>query len=189
MPSAEKVKAFKCKTCNGLGKLQDGTNCTYCLGSGYIGNDGTYEYILKQAENGKFVITDIKLPNAPDYDFDKNANPNTEPAQTNLPKMNTPNNGTNNSEEWNKKMKNLRVSIVNSMLIIGIIVIALLYVFVFKEEKALISLGIILLCLFIVFNIGRTSIFDSLREIVSKNWNEPKDYVYFLREKRKKESE
>ncbi|MEI6462736.1 MAG: hypothetical protein WCO33_03665 [bacterium] len=180
MPSAEKVKAYKCKTCKGLGKLQDGSTCSYCQGSGYVGSDGTYEYILSNGENGKFIITDIKLPNS--TDFGTNTKQQEQPS--------SPVNETQNTnKEWDKKMKTFWTNLVNALLIIGIVLVFFLYFVVFKDEKALITVGVILICLLLLFNLSRASLFDKLKEIVSRNWNEPHDYLYFLKEKRKRESE
>lgn len=160
------VKAYKCEVCNGTGK-ENGSTCTNCQGSGFIGRDGTYEYILTRNENNQLVITDIKMP---------------------LEQLEKTERTENTKEDdWGKKVRQFWKMMFSALLVIIILASLALYFTVFSGESTLITVAAISLLLLILLNISKLRLFERLIDLVKKMWEEPNDFLKYLKERLKEE--
>lgn len=160
------VKAYKCEVCNGTGKVNS-SPCTNCEGSGFIGRDGTYEYILTRNENNQLVITDIKMP------------------LEQLEK--TERTEDNKEDDWGKKVRQFWKMMFSGLLVLIILASLALYFTVFSGDSTFITAAVIALLLLILLNISKLRLFERLIELVKKMWEEPKDFMKYLKERIKEE--
>ena len=159
------VKAYKCEECNGTGKVNS-SPCTNCEGSGFIGRDGTYEYILTRNENNQLVITDIKMP--------------LEQLQKEERKEETGN-------DWGKKVRQFWNMMFSGLLVMIILASLALYFTVFSGDSTFITVAVIALLLLILLNISKLRLFERLTDLVKKMWEEPTDFLKYLKERLKEE--
>ena len=159
------VKAYKCEVCNGSGK-ENGSPCTNCQGSGFIGRDGTYEYILTRNENNQLVITDIKMP---------------------LQQLEKEEKQEETNNDWGKKVRQFWKMMFSGLLVLIILASLVLYFTVFSGDSAFITAAVISLLLLILLNISKLRLFERLTDLVKKMWEEPTDFLKYLKERLKKE--
>jgi len=159
------VKAYKCEVCNGSGK-ENGSPCTNCQGSGFIGRDGTYEYILTRNENNQLVITDIKMP---------------------LQQLEKEEKQEETNNDWGKKVRQFWKMMFSGLLVLIILASLVLYFTVFSGDSAFITAAVISLLLLILLNISKLRLFERLTDLVKKMWEEPTDFLKYLKERLKEE--
>jgi ABC-type multidrug transport system fused ATPase/permease subunit len=163
------VKAYKCNECNGTGTT-NGSPCMNCQGSGFIGKDSNYEYILTRNAEGQLVITDIKLPLEELNRKEEKANKES---------------GSN--KEWDSKLRGFWIMIVSTLLFLIGISTLVLYFTIFSGDTTLLTFSIICFLLLIFVNLTRLKLLDRLFDLLRSLWDEPKDFLKYFKERAKED--
>jgi hypothetical protein len=75
----------------------------------------------------------------------------------------------------------------SALLVIIILASLTLYFTVFSGESTLITVAVISLLLLILLNISKLRLIERLSDLVKKMWEEPNDFLKYLKERLKEE--